>query len=45
LAKKKETGIYDMSPKKMPPKGMHKMPDGHMMKDSEMPMMKKKGKK
>ena len=26
-------------PKGMPPKGMHKMPGGHMMKDSEMKKM------
>jgi len=30
---------------KMPPKGMHKMPGGHMMKDSEMKKMMKGGKK
>ena len=27
--------------KKMPPKGMHKMPNGKMMSDAEMKRMKK----
>ncbi len=31
--------------KVVPKKGMHMMKGGHMMKDSDMPMMKKKGKK
>ncbi len=35
----------EMSGKKMPPKGMHKMPGGHMMKDSEMKKMMKAKKK
>ena len=42
---KKEAGIYKMEGR-MPPKGMHKMSGGHMMKDSEMGMKgKKKSKK